>query len=55
MGKVLAEAFDICRKTFMEPGKALGERLTALCFEGPEDRPMLTENAQPAILAATDH
>jgi [acyl-carrier-protein] S-malonyltransferase len=53
MGKALAEAFDICRQTFMEADEALGERLSALCFEGPADRLLLTENAQPAILAVS--
>lgn len=51
MGKALAEAFPICRETFDEADRALGESLSTLCFEGPEDRLMLTENTQPAILA----
>jgi len=51
MGKVLADAFPICRETFAEADAALGESLSTLCFEGPDDRLMLTENTQPAILA----
>jgi [acyl-carrier-protein] S-malonyltransferase len=51
MGKSLAERFDICRDTFSEADDALGEALSRLCFEGPEDRLLLTENTQPAILA----
>ena len=51
MGQALAEAFPICRQTFDEADAALGESLSALCFEGPEDKLMLTENTQPAILA----
>ena len=51
MGKTLAEDFAICRDTFAEADAALGEPLSTLCFEGPEDRLLLTENAQPAILA----
>jgi [acyl-carrier-protein] S-malonyltransferase len=51
MGKALAEAFPECRATFQEADAALGEPLSALCFEGPEDRLQLTENTQPAILA----
>ena len=51
MGKSLAEAFPVCRETFEEADAALGEKLSALCFEGPDDRLMLTENTQPAILA----
>jgi [acyl-carrier-protein] S-malonyltransferase len=51
MGRTLAEAFPICRDTFAEADAALGEPLSRLCFEGPDDRLMLTENTQPAILA----
>jgi [acyl-carrier-protein] S-malonyltransferase len=51
MGRSLAAAFPICRDTFAEADEALGEPLSTLCFEGPDDRLMLTENTQPAILA----
>jgi [acyl-carrier-protein] S-malonyltransferase len=51
MGKALADAFPICRETFAEADAALGEPLSKLCFEGPDDQLMLTENTQPAILA----
>jgi [acyl-carrier-protein] S-malonyltransferase len=50
MGKALADAFDVCRDTFAEADDALGEPLSRLCFEGPEDQLRLTENTQPAIL-----
>ncbi|HET7617123.1 MAG TPA: acyltransferase domain-containing protein, partial [Vicinamibacterales bacterium] len=53
MGKALAEAFPICRETFDEADAALGEALSTLCFEGPEDRLLLTEYTQPAILAVS--
>lgn len=53
MGNALAEAFPICRETFAEADAALGETLSRLCFEGPEDLLLLTENAQPAILAVS--
>jgi [acyl-carrier-protein] S-malonyltransferase len=53
MGKALAEAYPVCRETFAEADAALGEPLSRLCFEGPEDRLTLTENAQPAILAVS--
>ncbi len=53
MGKALAEAFPICRETFDEADRALGEPLSRLCFDGPEDRLRLTENTQPAILAVS--
>ena len=51
MGRSLADAFPICRDTFAEADAALGEALSTLCFEGPDDRLMLTENTQPAIVA----
>jgi [acyl-carrier-protein] S-malonyltransferase len=50
MGKALAEAFPICRDTFDEADEALGEPLSRIIFEGPEDQLTLTENQQPAIL-----
>ncbi len=53
MGKALADTFDICRQTFAEADEALGEPLSRLCFEGPEERLRLTENTQPAILAVS--
>jgi [acyl-carrier-protein] S-malonyltransferase len=53
MGKALADAFPVCRQTFEEADEALGERLSTLCFEGPEDRLTLTENTQPAMLAVS--
>jgi [acyl-carrier-protein] S-malonyltransferase len=53
MGRALADAFPICRRTFDEADAALGEPLSRLIFDGPEDRLTLTENAQPAILAVS--
>jgi [acyl-carrier-protein] S-malonyltransferase len=53
MGKALAEAFPASRDAFAEADAALGEPLSVLCFEGPEDRLTLTEHAQPAILATS--
>ena len=53
MGKALADAFAICRETLDEADAVLGEPLSRLCFDGPEDRLRLTENAQPAILAVS--
>ena len=51
MGQALADQFPVVRETFAEADAALGESLSSLCFQGPEDRLMLTENTQPAILA----
>ncbi len=53
MGKALADAFPICRDTFAEADAALGEPLSRIIFNGPEDRLILTENTQPAILAVS--
>jgi [acyl-carrier-protein] S-malonyltransferase len=53
MGRALADAFPVCRDAFAEADEALGEPLSRLCFEGPEDQLTLTENQQPAILAVS--
>ena len=53
MGKALADAFDVCRDTFAEADAALGEPLSRLIFEGPEEALRLTENTQPAILTVS--
>jgi [acyl-carrier-protein] S-malonyltransferase len=51
MGKSLADSHSIVRDAFAEADAALGEPLSRLCFEGPEESLTLTENTQPAILA----
>jgi [acyl-carrier-protein] S-malonyltransferase len=53
MGRALADAFPVCRDTFAEADAALGEPLSRIIFDGPEDRLTLTENTQPAILAVS--
>src|SRR5437762_2584461 len=53
MGKALADAFPICRDTFAEADAALGEPLSRIIFEGPENQLTLTENTQPAILTVS--
>ena len=53
MGKDLAEHYPIARQTFEEADEALGMKLFQLCCEGPEDQLRLTQNTQPAILAAS--
>ena len=53
MGQALAEAFAPARDLFDEIDEALSQRLSRLMFEGPEGELMLTENAQPALLAAS--
>jgi [acyl-carrier-protein] S-malonyltransferase len=53
MGRALADAFPAARQTFAEVDDVLGERLSHLIWNGPEDALMLTENTQPAILTAS--
>ena len=53
MGKDLADAFPVAREVFQEVDEALKQNLTKLMFEGPEDELTLTENAQPALMAAS--
>lgn len=53
MGKALAEAFAPAREVFEEVDDALSQRLSKLMWEGPESDLTLTENAQPAIMAAS--
>jgi [acyl-carrier-protein] S-malonyltransferase len=63
MGRALVDAFPEARAAFDEADAALAsegsggasgrERLSGIVFEGPEERLLLTENAQPAILTAS--
>jgi [acyl-carrier-protein] S-malonyltransferase len=51
MGVELADASAAAREVFEEVDDALGQKLSAIMREGPEDQLTLTENAQPAIMA----
>jgi [acyl-carrier-protein] S-malonyltransferase len=51
MGKALAEASAVAREVFQEVDDALGQSLFKMMCEGPDDQLLLTENAQPAIMA----
>lgn len=51
MGKALADASATAREVFAEVDEALGQNLFRLMSEGPADDLLLTENAQPAIMA----
>ena len=53
MGRALCETFPICRPTFQEADEALGDPISGLCFDGPEEQLALTRNTQPAVLAAS--
>jgi [acyl-carrier-protein] S-malonyltransferase len=53
MGRDLAGAFRMARETFQEIDEALQQNLSRLMFEGPEADLVLTENAQPALMAVS--
>ncbi|MFN5617007.1 MAG: ACP S-malonyltransferase, partial [Brevundimonas sp.] len=53
MGAALADAFASAREVFAEVDEALGQQLSVLMREGPEDQLTLTENAQPALMAVS--
>jgi [acyl-carrier-protein] S-malonyltransferase len=53
MGQALAEAYPAARAVFEEVDSALGERLSALVWEGDIDELTLTRNAQPALMATS--
>jgi len=53
MGRALASAFASARRVFQEVDDALSQNLSRIMFEGPEGELTLTENAQPALMAAS--
>lgn len=53
MGRDLAESFAEARAVFDEVDDALGEKLSGVMFDGPEDKLTLTANAQPALMAVS--
>ena len=53
MGAQLADAFPAAREVFQEVDDALGQKLSMIMREGPEDQLTLTENAQPALMAVS--
>lgn len=53
MGRELADNFPQARAVFEEVDDALGEKLSAIMWEGPEDELTLTANAQPALMAVS--
>ena len=53
MGKALSDQFSEARSVFEEVDDALGEKLSSVMFEGPEDVLTLTANAQPALMAVS--
>lgn len=53
MGKALAESFPAARAVFNEVDDALGQKLSGVMWEGPQETLTLTENAQPALMAVS--
>jgi [acyl-carrier-protein] S-malonyltransferase len=53
MGRDLAIAHDVARRTYEEADDTLGFALSKLCWEGPEDELVLTKHTQPAILTTS--
>jgi [acyl-carrier-protein] S-malonyltransferase len=53
MGKALADAFPVARAVFDEVDEALGEKLSAVIWDGPADALTLTANTQPALMAVS--
>jgi [acyl-carrier-protein] S-malonyltransferase len=51
MGRDLAERFPAARAVFQEVDDALGQKLSQIMWEGPQETLTLTENAQPALMA----
>lgn len=53
MGKALADTFPSARAVFDEVDDALGQKLSAIMWDGPKETLTLTENAQPALMAVS--
>lgn len=53
MGKALADGFAEAQAVFQDVDAALGQDLSTLMFEGPEDQLTLTANTQPALMAVS--
>lgn len=53
MGKEIYEKYEEAREIFERADEALGFYISKLCFEGPEEELVKTENTQPAILTVS--
>lgn len=53
MGKELYDGVPEARAVFEKADEALGESITRMCFEGPEEELALTTNTQPATLTVS--
>ena len=53
MGQALAGSEQSVSETFKKADEVLGESLSSLIFEGPQEKLTLTTNAQPALLTTS--
>lgn len=53
MGKELADSYSEARAVFEEVDEALGQKLSTIMWDGPEETLTLTANAQPALMAVS--
>ena len=53
MGKSLADTYAVARAVFDEVDDALGEKLSAVMWDGPIETLTLTANTQPALMAVS--
>lgn len=53
MGRALADSYPAAKAVFDEVDDALGEKLSALVWEGEQEALTLTQNAQPALMATS--
>jgi [acyl-carrier-protein] S-malonyltransferase len=53
MGRALADAYPAAKAVFEEVDAALGEKLSALIWDGDQETLTLTQNAQPALMATS--
>jgi [acyl-carrier-protein] S-malonyltransferase len=53
MGRELAQTYKVAADVFAEVDDALGQKLSAIMWDGPKETLTLTENAQPALMAVS--
>lgn len=53
MGKELCDTVPAAKEVFEKADEALGEPISGMCFEGPEEALALTTNTQPATLTVS--
>lgn len=53
MGKILADTYPEAKAVFEEVDEALGQKLSDIMWNGPDDALTLTANAQPALMSVS--